>query len=345
MQHDPARPALARPRPLHPLQRPRQHPAVLAAVPRRLRPRARRHQAVPPVGFGHAGPPRGRPHRRRRGHHRPTRPGLRQRRRHGHRRASPARRSSAPTCSTTTRSSSPATAASWRASATRPRRSPATSGSVGSCASTTTTTSPSTATPNLTYSDDVGKRFEAYGWHVEHLGEIADDLRRARGRAAPCDGRHRPAEPARSCARTSPCPAPTSPTSTRRTATRSPPSRSARTKAVMGIPDEPFWAPAELVAAYRAHCAARGAAGAGRVAAALRRERRRPCRVGRLLGRHGHRRLGGRAADVRAGREDRHPRGDREGVQRLARHGARAWSPAPPTSPATPAPSSPARRR
>jgi transketolase len=32
-----------------------------------------------------------------------------------------------------------------------------------------------------------------------------------------------------------------------------------RTKAVMGIPDEAFWAPDELVAAYRAHCAGRGA--------------------------------------------------------------------------------------
>jgi transketolase len=33
----------------------------------------------------------------------------------------------------------------------------------------------------------------------------------------------------------------------------------ARTKAVMGIPDEPFWAPADVVEAYRAHAAARGA--------------------------------------------------------------------------------------
>ena len=32
-----------------------------------------------------------------------------------------------------------------------------------------------------------------------------------------------------------------------------------RTKAVMGIPDEPFWAPEELVAAYRSHVAERGA--------------------------------------------------------------------------------------
>ena len=33
-----------------------------------------------------------------------------------------------------------------------------------------------------------------------------------------------------------------------------------RTKAVMGIPDEPYWAPTELVEAYRAHAHARGAA-------------------------------------------------------------------------------------
>ena len=28
----------------------------------------------------------------------------------------------------------------------------------------------------LTYSDDVPKRFEAYGWHVVQLGEVANDL-------------------------------------------------------------------------------------------------------------------------------------------------------------------------
>ena len=27
----------------------------------------------------------------------------------------------------------------------------------------------------LSYSDDAGKRFEAYGWHVEHIGEVAND--------------------------------------------------------------------------------------------------------------------------------------------------------------------------
>ncbi len=28
----------------------------------------------------------------------------------------------------------------------------------------------------LAYSDDAGKRFEAYGWHVERVGEVANDV-------------------------------------------------------------------------------------------------------------------------------------------------------------------------
>ena len=82
---------VARPRPVRAVQRARVDPAVLDAVPLRLRPRARRHQGVPPVGVADTRPSRGPPHRRRRGHHRPARPGLRQRRRHGDRRALPAR--------------------------------------------------------------------------------------------------------------------------------------------------------------------------------------------------------------------------------------------------------------
>ncbi len=34
---------------------------------------------------------------------------------------------------------------------------------------------------SLSYSDDVGKRFEAYGWHVEDLGDGAEDLSRISG--------------------------------------------------------------------------------------------------------------------------------------------------------------------
>ena len=63
-------------------------------------------------GSRHPGPPRGAPHRRRRGHHRPARPGLRQRRRHGHRRALAARPLRRRRRATTTPSSSAATATS-----------------------------------------------------------------------------------------------------------------------------------------------------------------------------------------------------------------------------------------
>ena len=96
MNYDAADARLARPRPLRALGRARVDAALLDALPHRLRARARRPRAVPPVGLAHAGPPRGPPHHGRRGHHRPARPGLRQRRRH---RRSPRRtcaRASAP---------------------------------------------------------------------------------------------------------------------------------------------------------------------------------------------------------------------------------------------------------
>ncbi len=110
---------------------------------------------------------------------------------------------------------------------------------------------------NLTYSDDVVGRFQAYGWHVEQLGEIADD----------CDALE--AALRRAMAVTD---APSllvlrshigtpSPDLTDRHEAHGNPftaEQVARTKAVMGIPDEPFWAPAELVQAYRDHCADRG---------------------------------------------------------------------------------------
>ncbi|MBI5088998.1 MAG: transketolase, partial [Actinobacteria bacterium] len=110
----------------------------------------------------------------------------------------------------------------------------------------------------LAYSDNVPERFAAYGWHVEQLGEMADDLdgleaalRRAMavtdrpsllvlrshiGHPSPdlTDDYHAHGNPFTA-------------------------EQVSRTKAVMGIPDEPFWAPPDLVAAYRHHAAARGA--------------------------------------------------------------------------------------
>ena len=112
---------------------------------------------------------------------------------------------------------------------------------------------------NLTYSDDVVARFTSYGWHVEELGEVADDLdaleagiRRAMAvtdRPSLVVLRSHIGFP--------------SPDLTDRHEAHGNPFNAdqvARTKAVMGIPDEAFWAPAELVSAYRSHCAQRGAA-------------------------------------------------------------------------------------
>jgi transketolase len=114
-------------------------------------------------------------------------------------------------------------------------------------------------TTDLAYSDDAALRFEAYGWHVEDLGEVADDLdaleagiRRAMavtdrpsllvlrshiGHPSPdlTDNPHAHGNPFTA-------------------------EHVTRTKAVMGIPDEPFWAPEELVEAYRDHCRQRGGA-------------------------------------------------------------------------------------
>ena len=46
----------------------------------------------------------------------------------------------------------------------------------------------------LAFSEDVGARYEAYGWHVQNLGESIAP-RRARGRAGRRAGGRRPAEP------------------------------------------------------------------------------------------------------------------------------------------------------
>lgn len=112
---------------------------------------------------------------------------------------------------------------------------------------------------NLTYSDDVVARFTSYGWHVEQLGEVADDLdaleagiRRAMAVA------DRPSLVVLRSHIGFP-----SPDLTDRHEAHGNPFNAeqvGRTKAVMGIPDEPFWAPDELVNAYRQHCAERGAA-------------------------------------------------------------------------------------
>jgi transketolase len=111
---------------------------------------------------------------------------------------------------------------------------------------------------DLTYNDNVPERFEAYGWHVEQLGEMANDmdgLEAALRRAMAVTDR-----PSLLVLR-SHIAYPSPDLTDNHEAHGNPftPEQVTRTKEVMGIPDEPFWAPAELVEAYRAHAKARGA--------------------------------------------------------------------------------------
>jgi transketolase len=110
---------------------------------------------------------------------------------------------------------------------------------------------------SLAYSDNVGMRFEAYGWNVVHLGEMADD----------CDGLEAALVAAKAVTDKptllilrSHIGAPSPDWTDKHEAHGNPftAEQVTATKAVMGIPDEPFWAPADLVTAYRSLAAERG---------------------------------------------------------------------------------------
>lgn len=110
---------------------------------------------------------------------------------------------------------------------------------------------------DLTCTDDVPARFRSYGWNVLEVGEIGED----------CDALENALLTARAHVG-----APTlivlrthigfpSPELTDKHEAHGNPFTAelvASTKRVMGIPDEPFWAPEDLVAAYRSHAAANG---------------------------------------------------------------------------------------
>ncbi|MDJ0769453.1 MAG: transketolase [Ilumatobacter sp.] len=112
---------------------------------------------------------------------------------------------------------------------------------------------------DLAFSDDTAARFAAYGWDVVELGEKADDLEaleRALVRAKAADDR-----PSLLILRSHighPSPDHTDDHEAHGLAFDA--GDVTRTKEVMGIPDEPFWAPEEVVSAYRAHAADRGGA-------------------------------------------------------------------------------------
>ena len=110
---------------------------------------------------------------------------------------------------------------------------------------------------SLSCSDDVSMRFRSYGWHVIEAGDIANDLD-ALEKVLVSARDHRGA-PTLIVLRTHigyP-----SPDHTDNHEAHGNPFNAAHvtsTKNLMGIPDEPFWASADLVESYRAHCAARG---------------------------------------------------------------------------------------
>jgi transketolase len=112
---------------------------------------------------------------------------------------------------------------------------------------------------DLTCTDDVPARFRSYGWNVIEAGEIADD----------CDALESVLASAK--AHTG---APTmvvlrshigfpSPEMTDKHEAHGNPFTAelvTSTKKVMGIPDEPFWVPEDVVATYRSHVLSRGSA-------------------------------------------------------------------------------------
>lgn len=110
---------------------------------------------------------------------------------------------------------------------------------------------------SLTCSDDVPSRFRSYGWNVIEAGKIGDDLdalelvlnqaREHRGSPTLVVLETQVGTP--------------SPDFTGNHEAHGNPFTAehvSRTKQVMGIPDESFWAPRDLVDSYRSYCASRG---------------------------------------------------------------------------------------
>jgi len=104
----------------------------------------------------------------------------------------------------------------------------------------------------LSCSDDVAKRFDSYGWSVRALGEIGEDLEALENAlvAARDDGDERP----KMLVLRTQVGVPSPDWTGRHEAHGNPFSAEhvTRTKDVMGIPDEPFWAPEAVVTAVRA---------------------------------------------------------------------------------------------
>jgi transketolase len=110
----------------------------------------------------------------------------------------------------------------------------------------------------LATSDDTAARFDAYGWDVQYLGEIADDLDALE--EALLAAKAVEDKPSLLILRSHiGHPSPDHTDNHEAHGLSFSAEDVTRTKQVMGIPDEPFWAPADLVGAYRSAAAERGA--------------------------------------------------------------------------------------
>ena len=111
----------------------------------------------------------------------------------------------------------------------------------------------------LTCSDDVAKRFSSYGWNVIHAGEIGEDLEALENMLN--DARNHVGQPTLCILKTHiGYPSPDFTDVHEAHGNPFTAEHVSKTKAAMGIPDEPYWAPSEVVAQYRAHALNRGSA-------------------------------------------------------------------------------------
>ena len=110
----------------------------------------------------------------------------------------------------------------------------------------------------LTCSDDVAKRFSSYGWNVIHGGEIGEDLDALEKMLN--DARSHVGQPTLCILKTHiGYPSPDFTDIHEAHGNPFTAEHVSKTKAVMGIPDETFWAPSEVVSQYRSHALNRGA--------------------------------------------------------------------------------------
>ena len=111
---------------------------------------------------------------------------------------------------------------------------------------------------NLTVNEDTAARFRAYGWDVQEVGDISNDIDALE---AALNAAKATPQPTLIILRTHiGYPSPDHVDTNHAHGNPFAPEDVTRTKEVMGIPDEPFWAPDDLVDAYRSDAAERGAA-------------------------------------------------------------------------------------